>query len=82
MNWFNYNKGTFEEMFKPSYQDSLRKHLGRMFIVKTKKGYSHRARYCQIANRTYRFIHNNGNRIVDDNSEIKSAKIVKRKGEK
>ena len=76
MKWFNYNSHPYTSIKTRQGRDSFCKKIGKWFMVTCKSGNKHRAKYCQISFGEYRFISDAGNRIVDDNTEIKATKEI------
>ena len=70
MKWFNTTQ------FDPPTVIKARNAMGKRFIVTCPNG-KYEAVYCQIHAGEFLFIGRDGNRIVDDNKEILSAKEIK-----
>ena len=71
MKWFNHMES---DIPTPA---AIHKREGKRFIVWIDAKRKHRSQFCQVGPKMYRFISPDGNRIVDDNKEIISAKEIK-----
>jgi len=70
MKWFNTNQ------FAPPTVTKARNAQGKRFLVTCPNG-KYEAVYCQIHAGEFLFIGRDGNRIVDNNEEIKTVKEIK-----